>query len=36
MEKKNLKYFMRDTKDEIVTAPGPDSFKDENGKVINF
>lgn len=36
MEKKNLKYFMRDTKDEIVTAPGPDSFKDENGKVIDF
>ena len=27
---------MRDTKDEIVTAPGPDSFKDENGKVIDF
>lgn len=36
MEKKNLKYFMRDTKDEIVTAPGPDNFKDENGKVIDF
>ncbi len=36
MEKKNLKYFMRDTKDEIVTAPGPDSFKDENGNVIDF
>ena len=36
MEKKNLKYFMRDTKDEIVTAPGPDSFKDENEKVIDF
>ncbi len=36
MEKKNLKYFMRDTKEEIVTAPGPDSFKDETGKVIDF
>ena len=36
MEKKNLKYFMRDTKEEIVTAPGPESFKDENGKVIDF
>ncbi len=36
MEKKNLKYFMRDTKDEIVTAPGPESFKDENGNVIDF
>ena len=36
MEKKNLKYFMRDTKEEIVTAPGPNSFRDENGEVINF
>lgn len=36
MANKNLKYFMRDTKEEIVTAPGPDSFKDENGKVIDF
>lgn len=36
MEKKNLKYFMRDTKDEIVIAPGPDSFKDENGNVLDF
>lgn len=36
MEKKNLKYFMRDTKEEIVTAPGPESFKDEDGKVIDF
>ena len=36
MEKKNLNYFMRDTKDEIVTAPGPESFKDENGNVIDF
>lgn len=33
---KNLKYFMRDVKPEIVTAPGPSSFKDESGKVIDF
>jgi len=33
---KNLKYFMRDTEPEIVTVPGPDSFKDENGNVIQF
>ena len=33
---KDLKYFMRDKKDEIVTAPGPESFKDENGNVIDF
>uniref|UniRef100_A0AAU8AXJ6 Tail assembly protein n=1 Tax=Dulem virus 37 TaxID=3145755 RepID=A0AAU8AXJ6_9CAUD len=36
MAKKDLKYFMRNTEAEIVTAPGPDSFKDENGNVINF
>ncbi len=34
--KKDLKYFMRNTETEIVTAPGPNSFKDENGKVIQF
>lgn len=34
--KKDLKYFMRNTEPEIVTAPGPSSFKDENGKVIQF
>lgn len=33
---KDLKFFMREHKTEIVTAPGPDSFKDENGKVIDF
>lgn len=36
MAKKDLKYFMRSTEAEIVTAPGPDSFKDEDGKVIQF
>lgn len=34
--KKNLKYFMRSKEDEIVTAPGPESFKDEKGNVIQF
>lgn len=34
--KKDLKYFMRSTETEIVTAPGPSSFKDENGEVIQF
>lgn len=33
---KDLKYFMRDQKDEIVTAPAPDSFKDEEGNVIDL
>lgn len=34
--KKDLKYFMRSNEPEIVTAPGPESFKDEEGKVIQF
>lgn len=36
MAKKDLKYFMRNTDAEIVTAPGPDSFRDEEGNVIQF
>lgn len=33
---KNLKYFMRDNTPEIVTAKGPDSIRDENGKPLDF
>lgn len=36
MAKKDLKYFMRSTEDEIVTAPGPDTFRDEDGNIIMF
>ncbi len=38
MEKtaKSLKYFMRSTEPEIVTAPGPSSIRDENGDVIQL
>lgn len=36
MAKKDLKYFMRSTEPEVVTAPGPESFKDEDGNVIQF
>lgn len=36
MAKKDLKYFMHSTEDEVVTVPGPDSFKDDEGKVIPF
>lgn len=36
MAKKDLKYFMRSTEPEVVTAPGPASFKDENGNVVQF
>lgn len=35
-EKKDLKYFMRSTEEKIVSAPGPDTFRDENGNVIMF
>lgn len=35
-QKKDLKYFMRSIETEVVTVPGPSSFKDENGKVIEL
>lgn len=34
--KKDLKYFMRSKEAEVVTAPGPDSIKDEKGAVVQF
>lgn len=34
--KKNLSYFMRSKEPEIVTAPGPATFKDEDGNIIDF
>lgn len=36
MAKKDLKYFMRSTESEVVTAPGPETFKDEDGNVLMF
>ncbi len=33
---KDLKYFMREKKDEVITVKGPKSFKDDNGQVIDF
>lgn len=33
---KNLSYFMREHKEEIITVPAPESFKDENGKRIEM
>jgi hypothetical protein len=33
---KDLKYFMRDNNDEVITVAGPETFKDENGEVINL
>ena len=34
--KKNLKYFMHPKETKIVTMPGPSSFVDEDGKVLDF
>lgn len=34
--KRDLKFFMRETKEEIVTAPGPDSFRDDDGNPIEL
>lgn len=36
MPKKDLKYFMREHKEEIVTVAGPATIKDEDGNVINL
>jgi hypothetical protein len=36
MPKKDLKYFMREHKEEIITVAGPASIKDEDGNVINL
>jgi len=33
---RNLSYFMRETKEEIVKVKAPESFKDENGNVIDM
>lgn len=36
MANKDLKYFMRSRKTEIVRVPAPPGFKDENGEVIQL
>lgn len=33
---KDLKYFMRSQEQEIVTVPGPETIKDEDGNVIEL
>ena len=33
---KNLSYFMREEKEEIITVPAPESFVDENGKRLEM
>lgn len=32
--KKDLKYFMRPVEPEVVTVPGPDTIKDEDGNTL--
>ena len=32
--KKDLRYFMRSAEPEIVTVPGPNTIRDENGEVL--
>lgn len=34
--KKDLKYFMRPVEPEVVTVPGPPTFKDDEGNVIQL
>jgi len=34
--KRDLSFFMREEREEIVTAPAPESFKDGQGKVIDL
>lgn len=34
--KKNLSYFMKESKEEIVTVPAPETFKDENGNPVEM
>ena len=38
MANKDLRYFMREEAkvEQIVTVPGPESIKDENGNVIQL
>ena len=36
MVKRDLKFFMREKEEEIITVPGPSSFKDDEGKVIDL
>ena len=36
MAKKDLKWFMREHKQEIITVKGPDTIKDDEGNVIEL
>ncbi|MCX4265198.1 MAG: hypothetical protein OSJ64_00020 [Firmicutes bacterium] len=36
MENRDLKYFMRRREAEIVSVPGPESFRDDDGNVLQL
>lgn len=36
MAKRDLKYFMREREEQIISVPGPETFTDENGNVLDL
>ena len=36
MAKRDLKYFMRGREEQIISVPGPETFTDENGNVLDL
>lgn len=36
MAKRDLKYFMREREEQIISVPGPETFIDENGNVLDL
>ena len=36
MAKRDLKYFMREREEQIISVPGPETFTDESGNVLDL
>ena len=36
MAKRDLKYFMREREEQIISVPGPETFIDENGNALDL
>lgn len=36
MAKRDLKYFMREREEQIISVPGPETFTDENGNILDL
>ena len=36
MAKRDLKYFMREREEQIISVPGPETLTDENGNVLDL